>query len=91
VNTVIGVVATSARLDKEQAKSGQMAQDGVARRASGPPCSTVTRFSPWQLVSAGRTNIVGAFAAETFAQAILKAVRAAHTLAGLPSANELGT
>jgi len=92
-NTVIGVVATNARLDKEQVtKVAQMAQDGVARAVR--PAHTMLDGDTVFALATGRrkadVNIVGAFAAEAFAQAVLMAVRTARPLAGLPSANELG-
>jgi L-aminopeptidase/D-esterase-like protein len=88
-NTVIGVVATNARLDKEQVnKVAQMAQDGVAR-AVRPAHTMLDGDTIFALATGARkaeVNIVGAYAAEVFAQAILRAVWAAEPLAGLPSA-----
>ena len=88
-NTVIGVVATNARLTKEQAnKVAQMAQDGLARTVR--PAHTMLDGDTIFALSTGNrkvdVNTVGAFAAEVFAQAILHAVRAAQPAAGLPSA-----
>ncbi len=88
-NTVIGIVATNARLNKEQAtKVAQMAQDGLAR--SVRPAHTMLDGDTIFALSTGNkevdVNIVGAFAAEVLAQAILRAVRAARPVAGLPSA-----
>jgi L-aminopeptidase/D-esterase-like protein len=88
-NTVIGVVATNARLTKEQAnKVAQMAQDGLARTVR--PAHTMLDGDTIFALSTGNrkvdVNTVGAFAAEVFAQAILHAVRAARPAAGLPSA-----
>jgi L-aminopeptidase/D-esterase-like protein len=88
-NTVIGVVATNARLNKEQAnKVAQMAQDGLARTVR--PAHTMWDGDTIFALSTGRrsmdVNVVGAFAAEVFAQAILRAVRAAQPVAGLPAA-----
>jgi len=86
-NTVIGVVATNARLSKEQAnKVAQMAQDGVARTIR--PAHTMLDGDTIFALSTGRrradVNIVGAFAAEAFIQAILRAVRTAHSSGGVP-------
>lgn len=90
-NTVIGVVATNARLDKEQiSKVAQMAQDGLARAVR--PAHTMLDGDTIFALSIGKrsvdVNVIGAFAAEAFTQAILRAVRAAKPLAGLPSAAE---
>jgi L-aminopeptidase/D-esterase-like protein len=93
-NTVIGVVATNAALDKEQAnKVAQMAQDGVARavRPSHTMLDGDTIFALSTGGLAADTNIVGAFAAEVFAQAILHAVRAAQPAGGLPSVISLSS
>jgi L-aminopeptidase/D-esterase-like protein len=87
-NTVIGVVATNARLDKEEAnKVAQMAHDGLARTIR--PAHTMldgdTIFAIATGEHAADVNIVGAYAAEVFAQAILQAVRAAKPVAGIPA------
>jgi L-aminopeptidase/D-esterase-like protein len=89
-NTAIGVVATNARLDKEQVnKVAQMAQDGIARTVR--PAHTMLDGDTIFALSAGNrkadVNIVGAFAAEAFAQAVLRAVRMAQPLAGLPASS----
>jgi L-aminopeptidase/D-esterase-like protein len=91
-NTVIGVVATNARLTKEQAnKVAEMSQDGVARAIR--PAHTMLDGDTLFAVATGQraadVNVVGAFAAEAVAQAIVQAVRAAHGVAGLPSRREL--
>jgi len=89
-NTAIGVVATNARLNKEQVnKVAQMAQDGLARAVR--PAHTMLDGDTIFALSAGNrkldVNIVGTFAADVFAQAILRAVYTAHPLAGLPAAS----
>jgi len=89
-HTVIGVVATNARLTKEQAnKVAQMAQDGLARTIR--PAHTMLDGDTIFALATGQkkadVNIVGAFAAEVFAQAILRAVRAARPAARLPAAS----
>jgi len=89
-NTAIGVVATNARLNKEQVnKVAQMAQDGLARAVR--PAHTMLDGDTIFALSAGNrkadVNTVGAFAADVFAQAILRAVRTARPLAGLPAAS----
>jgi L-aminopeptidase/D-esterase-like protein len=91
-NTVIGLVATNARFDKEQInKVAQMAQDGLARTVR--PAHTMldgdTIFALATREVKADVNIVGAFAAEAFSQAILRAVRAAQPAAGLPCASEV--
>lgn len=91
-NTAIGVVATNAKLNKEQiSKVAQMAQDGLARTVR--PAHTMldgdTIFALATCEKKADVNIIGAFAAEVFAQAILRAVRTAEPAAGLPSASEV--
>ncbi len=88
-NTVIGVVATNAKLNKEQAtKVAQMAHNGLARTIR--PATTMLDGDTVFALSKGDkeidVNIVGAFAAQAYAQAILRGVRAAEKVAGLPSA-----
>ncbi len=90
-NTVIGVVATNAKLDKEGAnKVAQMAHDGLARTIR--PAHTMldgdTIFAIATGEHAADVTIVGAYAAEVFAQAILRAVRAAKPVAGIPAISE---
>jgi L-aminopeptidase/D-esterase-like protein len=87
-NTVIGVVATNAKLDKEAVnKVAQMAHDGLARTIR--PAHTMldgdTIFALATGEHAADVNIVGAFAAEVFAQAILHAVRTAKSISGIPA------
>jgi L-aminopeptidase/D-esterase-like protein len=86
-HTVIGVVATNARMSKEEAnKMAQMAQAGVARTVR--PAHTLLDGDTLFALSTGKRradiNIVGAFAAEVVAQAIVRAVRMARPVAGLP-------
>jgi L-aminopeptidase/D-esterase-like protein len=88
-NTVIGVVATNARLTKEQAnKVAQMAQDGLARTIR--PAHTMLDGDTIFALSLGNkradVNIIGAYAAETMAQAILRGTRLAKPVLGLPTA-----
>ena len=77
-STVIGVVATNARLNREEAnKVAQMAQDGLARSV----CPAHTMYDGDTLFALALSDIeadvntVGAFAAEVVAEAILNAVR----------------
>lgn len=86
-NTVIGVVATNAKLSKEESnKVAQMAHDGLARTIR--PAHTLfdgdTIFALATGDKAADVNIVGAFGAEVFAQAIVNAVKAAKSAGGLP-------
>ncbi len=87
-NTVIGVVATNAKLNKEQVnKVAQMAQDGLARTVR--PAHTMLDGDTIFALSTGNhradVNIIGAFAAEAFAQAVLRAARQAQPAGGLPA------
>lgn len=86
-NTVIGVVATNARLTKAQAtKVAQMAQDGVARTVR--PAHTMLDGDTIFALSTGAKKMdvsaVGAFAAETMAEAIGRAVKMATAAGSLP-------
>jgi L-aminopeptidase/D-esterase-like protein len=76
-NTVIGVVATNAKLTKEEVnKVAQMAHDGLARTIR--PAHTMfdgdTIFGLETGSKRADVNLVGAFAAEVVAQAIVQAV-----------------
>lgn len=82
-NTVIGVVATNAKLNKEGTnKVAQMAHDGLARAVR--PAHTMfdgdTIFSLATGAVDADVNVVGAFGAEVMAQAIRNGVRAATTV-----------
>jgi L-aminopeptidase/D-esterase-like protein len=86
-NTVIGVIATNARLTKAGAtKVAQMAQDGLARAIR--PAHTMfdgdTIFALGTGEQEADISTVGAFAAEVMAEAIVRAVRAAGSAGGLP-------
>jgi L-aminopeptidase/D-esterase-like protein len=86
-NTVIGAVATNAKLTKAQAtKVAQMAQDGLARTVR--PAHTMLDGDVIFTLSTGTkkadVSIIGAFAAEVMAQAIIRAVKMARTAGGLP-------
>jgi len=93
-NTTIGVVATNARLTKAEAtKVAEMAHDGLARTTY--PAHTVrdgdTVFSlatgAWD--GTADVTVVGALAADVMAEAILRAVRLAQGLPGIPSVSDL--
>jgi L-aminopeptidase/D-esterase-like protein len=99
-NTTIAVIATSASLTKEETnKIAQMAHNGLAQTIR--PAHTMfdgdTVFalaiggrSPNQedpAIAARRVSILGATAADTLARAIIKAVRHANDLHGIPAAH----
>ena len=93
-NTTIGVVATNARLTKAQAtKVAQMAHDGLARAIY--PAHTpsdgdaVFALATGALADGFDHGQVGALAAEVMADAILRAVRAARGLPGIPAVRDL--
>lgn len=90
-NTVIGVVATNAGLTKEGANVvARMAHDGIAR-AIRPSHTQLDGDTLFALSTGGKkadVSLVGAFAAEAVAQAILRAVLAAEPAGGLPSARD---
>ena len=86
-NTVIGVIATNARLTKAQAtKVAQMAHDGLARAIR--PAHTMfdgdTIFAMATGEKEADVSMVGAFAAEVMAEAIVRAVQMAAPSGGLP-------
>jgi L-aminopeptidase/D-esterase-like protein len=91
-NTTLAVVATNATLTKAQAtRVATMSHDGLARTIE--PVHT-----PWDgdtvfALATGRVAaselLVGALAAEVTARAIVRAIRLAKGLPGLPSASDL--
>jgi L-aminopeptidase/D-esterase-like protein len=89
-STVIGVVATNAKFTKSEAtKMAQMAQDGLAR-AIRPAHTMLDGDTIFAMATGQRkadVSIVGAFAAEVLAQAIVRAVKMARTAGGLPAAS----
>jgi L-aminopeptidase/D-esterase-like protein len=90
-NTVIGVVATNAKLTKAQAtKVAQMAHDGLARTIR--PAHTMQDGDMIFALSTGNrksdVTSVGSFAAEVMAQAIIRAVKMAKTAGSLPGLNK---
>jgi L-aminopeptidase/D-esterase-like protein len=91
-STVIGVVASNARLTKEEAnKVAQMAQDGIGRTMR--PAHTMYDGDTLFALAAGDVeadvNVVGAYAAEVVAESILHAVRAAEGAGGVPAYADL--
>lgn len=93
-NTTIGVVATNAALTKAQTtKVAQMAQDGLAR-AIYPAHTPGDGDTVFSLATGGwdgdpDVTVIGALAADVMAEAILRAVRRAEGLPGLPGVSEL--
>ncbi len=90
-NTVIGVVATNARLSKAHVqKVAQMAHDGIARSIN--PAHTMfdgdTIFALASGEKPSNATAIGAFAAEAVAQAIRNGIRAATSLHGVRAWNE---
>jgi L-aminopeptidase/D-esterase-like protein len=91
-NTLIGVVATNARLTKaETNKVAQMAHNGLARTIR--PAHTMLDGDTIFALATNRkkadVNIVGTFAAQMLAQAILRGVQAARPAGGLPAAKDI--
>lgn len=89
-NTVIGVVATNARLSKEHVnKVAQMAQNGLAQAVR--PAHTMFDGDTIFALATGEipanVSVIGAFAAEMMAKAIRGAVYAATSLAGVRAVN----
>ena len=90
-NTVIGVVGTNAILTKNEAnKIAQMAHNGLARTIK--PAHTMfdgdTLFSLATNRRRSDVNIVGAYAAEVVATAVINAVTSAQTIPGFPAAKD---
>jgi L-aminopeptidase/D-esterase-like protein len=90
-NTTLVVAATNARLSKVEAtKLAQLAQNGLARAVS--PAHTMFDGDLVVALSIGKekadVNALGVAAAEAVAQAIVRAVRLAPSLGGLPGLRE---
>jgi len=93
-SSTIGVVATNAKLTKTQAtKVAQMAHDGLARSItpvhSLADGDTLFALATGTLAGEADVSRVGALAAEAVADAVLRAVRAAKGLPGLPAVRDL--
>jgi L-aminopeptidase/D-esterase-like protein len=93
-NTTIGVVATNATLTKAQAtKVAQMAQDGLARAIYPAHTTgdgdTVFSLATGRLSGPPDVTRIGALAADVMVEAILRAVRMAEGLPGLPAVRDL--
>jgi len=85
-NTTLGVIATNAKLTKSQAtKVAQMAQDGLAQTLR--PAHTLHDGDTIFALATGEvkadTSVVGTFAAEMMAEAIVRSVKRAKSAGGL--------
>ena len=96
VNTTIGVVATDARLDREQTNYlARVSHDGLAMTIR--PCHTIRDGDTMFAMSTGQSRApappdltaLGAAAAEVTAQSVLQAIRRATGLGGIPAVSEL--
>ena len=91
-NTTLGVVATNAILNTSQVqKVAEMAHDGLARTIS--PVHTTVDGDLVFAAAVGEveatTDVVGAWGARVLSEAVVRAVRAAKGLPGLPSVSDL--
>jgi L-aminopeptidase/D-esterase-like protein len=94
-STTLAVVATDAVLSKEGAnKMAQMAHDGLAQAIR--PVHTMLDGDTVFALATGRraeasvdVSVVGAVAASVLAEAVVRAVRQATSLAGVPAARDL--
>lgn len=92
MNTTLVVVATDARLSKEEAnKVAQMAQDGLARAIS--PVHTMydgdVSFTLSLGSKVGDVSVVGTVAAELVAEAVRRAVMLAEGLGGIQARRDM--
>jgi len=91
-NTTIGLVATTALLDKgAAARLARLAMDGFTRALSPPHLNTDgdTLFCLSVGTEQGDVDALGRDAADLVARAIARAVRAATAAGGLPAARDL--
>ena len=92
VNTTIGLVATTAALDKVEAgRVARLAMDGFTRALSPPHLATDGDTLFCLSVGTGRVPVetLGPALADLVARAIVRGVRAATGVAGLPAARDL--
>ncbi len=98
-NTTLGIVATNARLTRPQTtKVAQMAHDGLARTVS--PVHTSLDGDVIFAASIGgpdgragvvaAPDVVGAWGTRVLEEAVLRGVRSATGVPGLPAVSELG-
>jgi L-aminopeptidase/D-esterase-like protein len=93
-NTTIGVVATNAKMDKDQTtKVAQMAHDGYGRaiNPTHTPADGDTIFALATGTSSARVNygMIGALAADAMARAIVRSATQATGIPGYPSYRDL--
>jgi L-aminopeptidase/D-esterase-like protein len=93
-NTTIGVIATNATFDKAQmTKIAQMAHDGLARTINPVHTTmdgdTLFAASTGMLKPAIDHGAVGAIAAAAMSEAVLRAVRQATGVLGIPALRDL--
>jgi L-aminopeptidase/D-esterase-like protein len=94
MNTTIGVVAVDAKLDKAQCqKIAQMAHNGLARTINPVHTmydgDTIFALATGKSETTANVTLLGALAAEVMAQSVIRAVKAAKSIYGLPSHNDL--
>ncbi len=98
-NTTIGVIATNARLTKEQVnRLAAIAHDGIARAirpahtlADGDIVFSLATGESKEAASPADLRALEVLTAIATERAIVKAVRNATALAGIPGVNDLGT
>ncbi len=94
VNTTIGVVATDAQLNREESNYlARVSHDGLAMTVR--PCHTIRDGDTMFAMATGKSDesvdltALGAAAVEVTAQAVMRAVRRATGLGGIPAVSEL--
>ncbi len=94
VNTTIGVVATDAKLNREESNYlARVSHDGLAMTVR--PCHTIRDGDTMFAMATGESEetvdltALGAAAVEVTAQAVIRAVRYATGLGGIPAVSEL--
>ena len=94
VNTTIGVVATDAKLNREESNYlARVSHDGLAMTVR--PCHTIRDGDTMFAMATGESEetvdltALGAAAVEVTAQAVMRAVRCATGLGGIPAVSEL--
>ncbi|HWW87392.1 MAG TPA: P1 family peptidase [Vicinamibacterales bacterium] len=93
-NTTIGLVATNAKLTKDQTnRMALMADDGLARAIvpSHTPGDgdTVFALATGRWAGEAELTVIGALAAEALADAVVRAATQATSVAGIPAARDL--
>jgi L-aminopeptidase/D-esterase-like protein len=94
-STTVAVIATDATLSKEEAnKVAQMAHDGLAR-AIRPLHTMLDGDTVFTLATGSRTEarvdvtVVGAVGASVLAEAVIRSIQQATSLAGVPAVRDL--